>query len=73
MGPVEVQAILVDYLGRLVLKMRGQDLENYCSDPGRQSRQANYNYSVSGLTILALESVTGRKLGQGSREEVASG
>jgi hypothetical protein len=66
----EALPLLVDYLDRLVTKMSGEDLRKFPMIGGREARQVQYDVQTYGLTVSALESVTGRKSQQGTREEV---
>ena len=74
--------ILIEYLDRLVTKMAGQSLKEHPMrsglkeypmrpGPGWGDRQVRHNFWVYGLTLSALEAVTGRKTSTGSREDVA--
>jgi hypothetical protein len=71
-GP-EATSILIDYLNKLVVKMAVQNADPnvLLSTSGAASRQARSNFEVYGLTLSALEVVTGRKSVSGSREAVA--
>ncbi len=63
--------VLIGYLDGLVTKMAGQSLKEHPRRRGRKARQVHCNFRVYGLTLSALEAVTGRKTGTGSREDVA--
>ncbi len=78
--------ILVDYLSKLVDKMKGQNMMDHpivrgrearpvhynFHARGREARQVHYNFHVYSLTLSALKAVTGNSSIQGSRAEVAA-
>ena len=63
--------ILIEYLDRLVTKMAGQSLKEQPMTRSWGGGPVHYNFRVYGLTLSALEAVTGRKTSTGSREDVA--
>ncbi|MBL7042702.1 MAG: hypothetical protein ISR77_28965 [Pirellulaceae bacterium] len=64
--------ILVGYLSSLVEKMKGQNMRDYPNARGSEARQVRYNFQVYGLTLSALEAVTGNASIRVSRAEVAA-